>query len=164
MNWTDLVVLIIVGSVTVAEAKRGLGPALFTVAGAFVSANLALLWSGPVSRSVHLTTPAGHNQTWVLGIIFALLMAVVLTVTHVLHPETFLSADPFDGPLGAVCGFFTGCIACWVLYKGVGIWGAKDVIRASLFAPEILEARTYHNIVRGMYHLGEVQEKRLDVK
>lgn len=164
MNWTDLVVLIVVGSTTAAEIKRGLGPALFTVVGALLSARLAFLWTGPVSQSLRLSADAGHNQTWVLFLLFALLMAVVLTITHVTHPDTFISADPFDGPLGAACGFFTGCIVAFVFYKGLGIWGASDLLQSSLFAPEILQLRTYHAVVRGLYGLGEMQSERLDVK
>ena len=164
MNWTDLVVLIIIGSITAAEAKRGLGPALFTVAGALLSARLALLWSGPVSGSLRLTANPGQNQAWALFLLFALLMTVVLAIIHVMHPETMISADPFDGPLGAICGFFTGCAVAFVFYRGLGFWGARDLLQSSLFAPEILHQRTYHAIVRGLYGLGDAQNERLNIK
>ena len=119
MNWTDLVVLIIIGSIAAAEAKRGLGPALFTVAGALLSARLALLWSGPVSGSLRLTANPGQNQAWALFLLFALLMAVVLTIIHVMHLETMISATR-SMALGAICGFSRGAPSS----SSIRAWGS----------------------------------------
>ncbi len=163
MNWTDVVVLILIGSIIGAEIKRGFGMGLLTAVGAFLVMKLSLLWAAPLSRALHLSADVGHNQSLILGILFALLMAAVVGLTYVLHPDTWLSLDPFDAMLGGVTGLVTGWIVAVVFFTSVAAWGAKDLVQNSAFAPEILEMRTYHNVVRGLNHLGEVQEKKLDI-
>ena len=160
MNWSDLIVVIIIGAIVGMEIKRGFGMALFTLVGAFLALKFALLWSTPLSAALHLSAKAGPNQALAMGVLFILLMGVVSGVTYVLHPDTFLSVDPFDNLLGAVLGFATGWLVAYAFLTGLRIWGANDVVRTSLFAPEILEFRTYHSVVDAIRGLGEQQQRK----
>lgn len=163
MNWTDLVVLILIGGIVCAEIKRGFGMALLTAIGAVLAGKLARLWAGPLSQGLRVSADAGHNQAIVLLALFAVMMAAIVGLTYVLHPDTWLSLDPFDSLFGGAAGIVTGWVVAAVFYTAVGAWGAADLVRTSAFAPEILELRTYHNIVGGLHRLGEVQEQKLNI-
>lgn len=158
MNWVDIVVLILIGCAAATEAKRGFGLALFTLVGAFISLELSLIWSGPFSKSLRLLAQPGPNKALALGIIFLGLMLVFTLLIYLLHPDTFLSLDPFDNLLGAVCGIASGWILAYVFLMGVGFWGAKDLVQSSMFAPEILHFETYHRILSSLRGLGETQK------
>lgn len=162
MNWADLVVLILIGMIAAAEIKRGFGLALLTLVGAFVSLRLALLWSAPLARSLQLSAAPGPNRALVMGLAFVVMMALVTLIVYLIHPDTFLSLEPFDNLFGGLCGLATGWIVAFGFYQALHFWGAHDLLQASLFAPEIVRFETYHKILTWLHHLGEVQKTKYD--
>ncbi|MBI3948316.1 MAG: CvpA family protein [Armatimonadetes bacterium] len=156
MNWVDLAVLVLIGTIAAAEVKRGFGPALFTVVGAFLALKLALWWCAPLSRVLHLSALPGPNTSIVFVLLFVALNLVVAIITYVANPDSFLSAEPFDGALGGICGFVTGWIVSYALYQALGLWGAAKLVGGSLFALEIIHFQTYHRVLALLRHFGEV--------
>jgi hypothetical protein len=137
---------------------------LLTAVGAFVAMKLSVLWAAPVALAVRLSADPGHNQALILGALFVLMMGAVVLLTYVLHPDTWLSMEPFEALMGGATGLVTGWLTALVFFTAVGTWGARDLLYSSALAPEIVELRTYHNIVRSLYGLGETQEQRLQVE
>ena len=157
MNWADLVALILILGIVGLEIKRGLGFALFTAVGAFLSLKLALLWYAPVSRSARLLADAGPNQALVLALLFLLIFGVTQLVVYLVHPDTFLSMDPFDNLLGGVCGVVTAWAVTFVFFQVLSLWGAGDVVTASALAPEVTQFRTYNRILGAIRGLGSMR-------
>ena len=115
------------------RSQAGPWAGVFHVAGALLSARLAPPGLVRSPGSLRLTANPGQNQAWALFLLFALLMAVVPTIIHVMHLETMILRRPFDGPLGAICGFFTRARRGLRLLKGLGS-GAPETCSRVLFS------------------------------
>ena len=153
MNWLDILLLLLIVGVAVLGMVRGLGRAAFDALGLY-----GALWAASTLApllAAHLTLNAGGaavNLSWVFGILFVLLGALMLGVSWYVHSLTRFDAGMFDKLLGLAAGVAMGVIVAHSLVAALVTSDPHRVASAALVADapvgrEMYEFPAYHSVM-----------------
>lgn len=156
LNWVDLVVVVIMATVALVEARRGFGRAILDFTALILAVRGTYMLAGPLSRTISLAPGQAANEAILYAISFIVLGGVLLYLGKLVYDLTLLSAGVFDPLLGGIFGIGAAAVLCHVFVRlialSAGTDGLPDIVAASALGREFLTFDTYYAVVDTLYN------------
>jgi len=158
VTWLDPVVILLVVIIAWLESIRGFGRSIFDLVGALLSVKLAAFLAPTLGDMAPISQSSGGAEAFWLSVTFVVFAGLTILVSRLIYQTTLLSLDVLDPVVGAVLGALSGMVVAHVFLKTILLAYADtefaDVVLGGFVGQELLQFRTYHNVVRALYNIG----------
>jgi hypothetical protein len=159
VTWFDIVAILMLVIIAWLESLRGFGRSLFDLLGAILTLKLAPILSDWLATSYPVIAKGGPSQAFWLGATVLVMGAVIILVTRLIYQSTLLSLDYLDPVAGGLLGIFSGLIVVFFFLRVLQLdWAGTaqaKVLMDSFVGQELLNLRSYHNVVEALQNLGK---------
>jgi uncharacterized membrane protein required for colicin V production len=157
VTWLDPVAILIVVLLAWLESIRGFGHAVFDLVGALISVKLAAFLAPTLAEMAPVSQSSAAGEGFWLSVTFVVLAGLTILASRLIYQSTLLSLDVLDPVVGAILGAASGMVAAHIFLKTILLAYTDtefaDVVTGSFVGQELLEFRTYHNVVQSLYNI-----------
>ena len=151
MHWLDIVLFLVIGTVSVAEMARGFGRAILDALAVYGALWAADALSVPLAASVHLSPHPSLNHCVAYAVTLLAFGSFSLAVARFIYGMTMLHTGMFEGLLGLGAGVAVGMMAAHSIVRVIAMSDptgqSAQMVGDSFLGNEMLSFTTYHTFL-----------------